>query len=69
MKQVGIAENYQLVDVLGLDPDLLAILPKPVLAFILLFPVTDNCEKHRLEEDEKLKKNVPKTQDHLFFMR
>lgn len=33
-------KDYQIVDVFGLDDDLLATLPEPLKAFILLFPVT-----------------------------
>ncbi|GAA99303.1 uncharacterized protein L969DRAFT_102675 [Mixia osmundae IAM 14324] len=37
-------------DIYGLDPDLLAMVPQPVYAVLLLFPVTDAYEKHREEE-------------------
>lgn len=66
---MGVSETYELTDVFGLEPDLLAILPKKTRAFILLFPCTENYEKHRKEEDEALKNNVPKTPENIFFMR
>jgi len=39
-------------DVYGLDPELLAIVPKPVKAVVFLFPITDVLEAKRKEEDK-----------------
>lgn len=67
MKQCGVSEKYQLVDVYGLDEEMLAMLPK-VKALILLFPCTDNYEAHRALEDEELKGTQSANPD-LFYMR
>lgn len=68
MKQCGVTEAYQLVDVYGLDQEMLAMLPKKVKAFILLFPCTENYETHRRQEDEELKGKQAANPD-LFYMR
>ena len=36
--QLGVAPTFQVVDVFGLEPDLLGFVPQPALALILLFP-------------------------------
>lgn len=37
-----------MVDVYGLEPDLLALVPKPVAAVILLYPLSKKVSKLRL---------------------
>lgn len=67
--EVGVPNKYELVDVYGLDEGTLGTLHKPVLAFILLFPCSENYEAHRRQEDETLKKNPPKAPENLFYMK
>jgi len=69
LRKLGVSEDWSVVDVLGLDPELLEIVPKPVKALILLFPCSDKYEQHRLAEDEKLKENVPEYPKDLFYMK
>lgn len=42
LRKLGVSEDWSVVDVLGLDPELLEFLPKPVKALILLFPCSEN---------------------------
>jgi len=69
LEKVGVSNSYQLVDVYGLEDDVLNFTPKPVNALILLFPVSEIYETHRKKEDEALSGNPPAIPENLFFMR
>ncbi|KAG5337580.1 hypothetical protein C0989_009305 [Termitomyces sp. Mn162] len=50
-----VLSQAQFEDVYGLDPELLAMVPQPVKAVVLLFPISEALENKRKEEDEKIK--------------
>lgn len=52
--ELGVAPTAEFVDVLGLDDDLLALVPTPVHALLLLYPITDASEDARVAEDAAL---------------
>jgi ubiquitin carboxyl-terminal hydrolase L3 len=50
--KLGVSEALQIHDVYSLtDPDLLAFIPRPALAVLLVFPVSATYESHRMAED------------------
>ena len=42
LRKLGVPDVWSVQDVWGLEPDLLAMLPTPVLGVMLLFPVNDH---------------------------
>ncbi|KIK60321.1 hypothetical protein GYMLUDRAFT_167662 [Collybiopsis luxurians FD-317 M1] len=54
--KAGLDESEaQFGDIYGFDEELLTMVPKPVKAILLLFPITAAIEGKRREEDEKIK--------------
>ena len=50
--KLGLSEKLAFTDVYSIDdPDLLAFVPRPTHALLLLFPVSDTYKKFREEED------------------
>ncbi|CEP11176.1 hypothetical protein [Parasitella parasitica] len=52
--KAGVDEKYNYEDVLGFDPELLAMLPPNVEAIVFLFPITEAYEKFKEEEEAHL---------------
>ncbi|XP_047506747.1 ubiquitin carboxyl-terminal hydrolase-like [Pieris napi] len=66
--KLGVSDKWKMVDVLGLENDALQWVPRPVLAVLLLFPLSENYEEHRSrQETEMLSKGheAPKDVFHL----
>jgi ubiquitin carboxyl-terminal hydrolase L3 len=53
VRELGLSSDLQFHDVYSLtEPSLLAFLPRPAAALLLVFPVTATYEKFRVEEDK-----------------
>lgn len=69
LRQLGLQASWQFGDVYGLDPELLSLVPRPVCAVLLLFPVTDKYESFRVEEEAKIKAQGQAVNPDVYFMR
>ncbi|KAJ8731836.1 hypothetical protein PYW08_014566 [Mythimna loreyi] len=54
LQKLGVSEKWRMVDVIGLEEDALSWVPRPVLAVVLLFPLSDAYEQHRSEQEKAL---------------
>ncbi|CAH2107090.1 unnamed protein product [Euphydryas editha] len=54
LHKLGVPEKWQMVDVIGLEGDALNWVPRPVLAVILLFPLSERYERHRTQQENEL---------------
>ncbi|XP_042316074.1 ubiquitin carboxyl-terminal hydrolase isozyme L3 isoform X1 [Sceloporus undulatus] len=69
LKQLGIHPSWQFVDVYGMDQELLSMVPRPVCAILLLFPVTEKYETFRTEEENKIKAQGQEVKPSVYFMK
>jgi ubiquitin carboxyl-terminal hydrolase L3 len=50
---LGLSKAVAFQDVFSIDePDLLAFIPRPALALLLIFPVSETYEQSRIDEDK-----------------
>ncbi|XP_029458890.1 ubiquitin carboxyl-terminal hydrolase isozyme L3 isoform X2 [Rhinatrema bivittatum] len=61
--------SWQFVDVYGMDAELLGLVPRPVCAVLLLFPVTEKYKLFRAEEEEKIKAEGQEVGASVYFMK
>ncbi|KAM8977488.1 ubiquitin carboxyl-terminal hydrolase isozyme L3 [Pelodytes ibericus] len=52
-----------------MDPDVLGIVPRPVCAVLLLFPVTEKYESFRAEQEQKIKSEGQDVNPSVYFMK
>ncbi|KAJ3765692.1 peptidase C12, ubiquitin carboxyl-terminal hydrolase [Lentinula raphanica] len=65
---VDTAES-QFSDIYGLDQELLAMVPKPVKAVLLLFPISKTLEAKRREDDEKIRSTSQSSLKNIFWIK
>ncbi|XP_061142289.1 ubiquitin carboxyl-terminal hydrolase isozyme L3 [Syngnathus typhle] len=69
VSSLGMKQSWQFGDVYGLDTEMLSMVPRPVCAVLLLFPITEKYEAFKQEEEERLKTQQPNVPTDVYFMR
>jgi ubiquitin carboxyl-terminal hydrolase L3 len=69
IEKLGVPTAWSFTDVWGLDADALSFVPRPVLAVLVLFPLTAEYEKFRLEEEARITAEGQKVTSSLCFIR
>jgi len=70
VNNIGVeTSKYEFVDIYGLDADLLAMVPKPVISVLLLFPVTKIYQEYRSKQIEMEKTQTQKLSPNLYFTK
>ncbi|EFN55337.1 hypothetical protein CHLNCDRAFT_35608 [Chlorella variabilis] len=69
-QKLGVSLNgYEFCDIYGLDEELLAMVPRPVIAVLLLFPITDATEAARKQEKEEIDAKGQEVSPSLYYMK
>jgi len=69
MYGLGVKPTVRFAEVYGLDEELLGLVPRPVHAVMMLFPVSEESEKARIEEAERLKSEGYEAPSKIFWMK
>jgi len=70
IKNLGVKnDDYEFVEVIGFDEELLAFVPQPVCAVLLIFPITEAHEKHRQKEMEEATHSPPDYSQAIYFLK
>ncbi|KAI9319378.1 hypothetical protein BX666DRAFT_1467909 [Dichotomocladium elegans] len=65
----GMDTHWGFTDIFGFDPELLAFVPRPVAAIIFLYPITEESEKQRHEEEARLTKREQDISPQVMFFK
>jgi len=62
-------EEYEFIDIYGLDDELLQMVPKPVLAVLLLFPISKEYRKYAQELQDSIQEKGQTVSPNLYYTK
>lgn len=66
---LGMRPTWQCGDVYGMEPELLSMVPRPVCAILLLFPLTEKYDAFKQEEEQRLKAGKHEVPSDVYFIK
>ncbi|KAL3284019.1 hypothetical protein HHI36_018189 [Cryptolaemus montrouzieri] len=69
LHKLGVSDNWNLVDVFSLENDALDWIPRPAVAFILLFPCSDKFYEHAAQQKSEIEQQEQVIVPDLYYMK
>ncbi|CAB3232371.1 unnamed protein product [Arctia plantaginis] len=69
LQKLGVPSQWGIVDVMGLDTDALAWVPRPVLSVILLFPTSQAYKEHKQKQETEILSKGQVIANDVFYMK
>ncbi|XP_038208180.1 ubiquitin carboxyl-terminal hydrolase [Zerene cesonia] len=69
LQKHGVPTKWNIVDVMGLEPEMLSWVPSPVVAVTLLFPISEAYEEHKNKEEAEILSKGQEVSNNLFYMK
>ncbi|XP_034824277.1 ubiquitin carboxyl-terminal hydrolase-like [Maniola hyperantus] len=69
LQKLGVSNKWRMVDVISLEEDALKWVPRPVLAVILLFPLSESYQQHRAQQESELLKKGQQAPKDVFYLK
>lgn len=69
LQKLGVPDKWTMVDVMGLDSEMLSWVPRPVLAVMLLFPISESYEQHKKQEESDILSKGQEVPSEVFCMK
>ncbi|XP_063239518.1 ubiquitin carboxyl-terminal hydrolase isozyme L3 isoform X2 [Bacillus rossius redtenbacheri] len=69
LHNLGVPPKYELVDVYGLDEDVLATIPRPVLSVILLFPWHEKYQEYAASQEKEILERGQEVSEKVYFLK